>query len=101
MIRIQPSSSDQERVLVGSDLADPAAARREVEAWVAANQYRLARGARPLAFFEDGMLVREWVLAERAPQQRRVLSPLESLMNFWRRVPELTSDYDLLEDRAA
>jgi hypothetical protein len=68
MIRVQPSSSHRDRVLVGSDLCDPAAARHEVNVWLAANGYFVPECSRLLSVFEDGVLVREWTLAERYPQ---------------------------------
>lgn len=69
MVLVKPSSTYQHQMLVGSDLLDSAAARREVEAWLAENDYRIPAHSRPLSVFEDGIFVREWVLAQRNTDQ--------------------------------
>ena len=64
MIRIQPSATSRHRMLIGSDLKDRAAARREVNAWIASNHCCVPKNARHLSVFEKGVLVREWLLVE-------------------------------------
>src|SRR5205809_634387 len=65
MIRTQPSSSGSNQVLIGSDLKDRTAARREVDQWIARHRCRVTQSARHLSVFEKGIAVREWVLVER------------------------------------
>jgi hypothetical protein len=65
MIRIQPSSSGSNHILIGSDLKDRGAARREVDQWIAGHRCRVAKTARHLSVFDKGVAVREWVLVER------------------------------------
>lgn len=72
MIRTQHSLAAPDKMLVGSDLPSRLAARRELEQWIGARGYRLARaGARRLSVFEQGALVREWMIVERAPARKR------------------------------
>ena len=80
MVKVQPSSASEERVLIGSDQTDREAARQEIDAWVTANHYRVDRKARPLAFYEDGVLVREWLVAER--DTKHSVSFLSSFFGF-------------------
>ena len=68
MVLVKPSSTYQHQMLVGSDLLDSAAARREVESWLTENDFRIPANARPLSVFEDGVFIREWVLAERTTE---------------------------------
>ena len=82
MIRVQPTSSSGNRFLIGSDSTDPSAARREVEIWIAENNCCLPRTARHLSVFEQGKLVREWVLVERLPEP--VSFPIEPTNAFRR-----------------
>lgn len=82
MVRIQRSEACPDKMLVGSDLPDSRAAWRELEVWVEQNGYSLSRNARHLSVFEQGNLVREWVVVERAAQRRRLPFGL-----FARRVP--------------
>ena len=70
MVRIQKSEACPDKMLVGSDLPDSRAAWRELEVWVEQNGYCLSRNARHLSVFEQGTLVREWVVVERAAQRR-------------------------------
>jgi hypothetical protein len=84
MIRIQPTSSDENRILVGSDLKDPDAAQSEISEWVNANNCRLPDNPRRLAVYEDGMLVREWVLVERCVESNRSVGQ-EMFGKLWQR----------------
>ena len=68
MVRVQRSEAYPDKILIGSDLPSSLAARRELERWVKQNGYRLSRGARHLSVFENGALVREWMVVERAPE---------------------------------
>jgi hypothetical protein len=65
MIRIQPTSSDSDRLLIGSDLTDTQAAYAEMDEWIQNNNCRVPENPRRLSVFEDGVLVREWMLVER------------------------------------
>lgn len=65
MIRIQPTSSDTNRLLIGSDLEDVEAADAEVNEWIANNNCRVPETPRRLSVYEDGVLVREWMLVEK------------------------------------
>ncbi|MDX1932302.1 MAG: hypothetical protein SFU56_06830 [Capsulimonadales bacterium] len=67
MIRVQPTTANGNRLLIGSDLKDAADARREVEEWMHRNHCVLPANARHLTVFENGVVVREWVLVERVP----------------------------------
>jgi len=82
MIRIQPSSSGSNHILIGSDLKDRGAARQEVDQWIAGHRCRVAKTARHLSVFDKGVPVREWVLVERLaepePQVTQV-TPLAQL----------------------
>ena len=69
MIRIQPSAAGSHRMLIGSDLQDRSAARREVDGWIARVQCHVPKNARHLSVFENGVLIREWVLVERRPER--------------------------------
>lgn len=71
MVRIQQASACPEKLLIGSDLPNALAARRELEQWAASNGYRLPKRARQLSVFENGTLVREWVLVENEPRPNR------------------------------
>lgn len=80
MVLVQPPSSsvhDGQRFLIASDLADPQAARRELEEWAHEKGYCLPADARRLSVFEHGVLVREWVLVETSsvPRQERKSVP--------------------------
>jgi hypothetical protein len=86
MIRVQPTSSGEDQLLVGSDLTDPAAARGEVEDWVARNGYQIPLNARQLSIFENGILIREWVLVEAKEEPARL--PASPFTRFWRRPAE-------------
>jgi hypothetical protein len=90
MIRVQPTSSGEDQLLVGSDLEDPAAARAEVEEWVSRNNYSIPRNTRQLSVFENGVLVREWVLVE-AKQETAQRLPSGPFARFWRRPAEAKS----------
>ena len=70
MVRIQQPFARPDTLLIGSDLPDARAAHRELEAWSARNGYRLSPCAPPLAVFEGGTLVREWVLVELLPRRK-------------------------------
>jgi hypothetical protein len=61
---------DGGKLLIGSDLPDRLAARRELECWAAENGYHLPRDARQLSVFDQGTLVREWVVVEALPGRR-------------------------------
>jgi hypothetical protein len=65
MIRIQPTSSDSDRLLIGSDLADSDAACAEIDEWIKDNNCRVPETPRRLSVYEDGVLIREWMLVER------------------------------------
>lgn len=84
MIRIQPTSSDENRILVGSDLKDPDAAQSEISEWVNSNNCRMPDNPRRLAVYEDGMLVREWVLVERCVEPSRNMGQ-EMFGKLWQR----------------
>ncbi len=72
MVRVQHSQACPGKLLIGSDLPSLLAARRELEQWVAESGYRVSRaGPRHLSVFEDGALVREWVVVESAPARNR------------------------------
>jgi hypothetical protein len=86
MIRVQPTSSGEDQLLVGSDLADPADARAEVEEWVARNGYQIPKNTRQLSIFENGVLIREWVLVEAKQEPARL--PASPFSRFWRRPAE-------------
>jgi hypothetical protein len=79
-------------MLIGSDLKDRAAARREVDNWIAQHRCRVPDDARHLSVFENGVLVREWVLVERHPDP---LTPAP------RPLPYRRSDIILLHPNAA
>ena len=97
MIRVQPTSSGEDQLLVGSDLIDPAAARGEVEEWVARNGYLIPKNTRQLSIFENGVLVREWVLVE-AKQEIAPRLPASPFSRFWRRPAEQTAVADASEN---
>jgi hypothetical protein len=80
MVLVKPSSTYPDRLLVGSDLADPEEARREVETWLTENEYHVPRNARQLSVFQEGVFVREWVLAERLEVQP---TPIASPFARW------------------
>ena len=84
MIRIQPTSNDSERLLIGSDLDDPEAANCEIENWVKDNNCRVPENPRRLAVYEHGVLIREWVLVERA-QEAAQDNTSHLFMKFWQR----------------
>lgn len=86
MIRVQPTSSGEDQLLVGSDLTDPSDARAEVEEWVARNGYQIPKNTRQLSIFENGVLIREWVLVEAKQEPTRL--PASPFTRFWRRTAE-------------
>ena len=71
MVRTQRPSIYENKLLVGSDLADPGAARRELEQWVRDKGYHLPAEPRQFSVFDQGMLVREWVLVDMLPESKR------------------------------
>ena len=84
MIRIQPTSSDSDRLLIGSDLDNAEEANVEIENWVKENNCRVPETPRRLAVYEHGVLVREWVLVERAQEvTQNITSHL--FHKFWQR----------------
>jgi hypothetical protein len=106
MIRIHPSSSGSNQILIGSDLKDRAAARREVDQWIARHRCRVPENARHLSVFDKGVPVREWVLVERIgepvpqsmqqPQLSRLprpcLPPLKCRTAFAPMLPTIRTD---------
>ncbi|GAB4458640.1 MAG: hypothetical protein OHK0029_20160 [Armatimonadaceae bacterium] len=92
MIRVQPTSSDSQRFLIGSDLSDTTDAAQEVQTWLEHNGCVIPDSSRRLAVYEDGILVREWVLAERVAQTQEVpvADPMAAgnsnlFLRFWQR----------------
>lgn len=88
MIRIQPTTANVTRMLIGSDLPDAEAARLEVEEWVEQNNWSLPEDARQLTVFENGVAVREWLLVER-PMTTVIVAPepdQSGLVPFWRNI---------------
>ena len=71
MVRTQRTLTCSDKLLIGSDLPDAPAARRELEQWVERNGYYLPKDAPHLSVFEHGALVREWVLVESRPARKR------------------------------
>jgi hypothetical protein len=55
-------------MLIGSDLKDRSAARREVDGWITRHHCHVPKNARHLSVFENGVLIREWVLVEGRPE---------------------------------
>lgn len=85
MVLVLPSSTCPDRVLIGSDRDDPIAARREVDTWLAENRHYVPRTARHLSVFEDGVFVREWVVAERPQEEESSGTPLANLGRLFHR----------------
>lgn len=52
-------------MLIGSDLSDPSAARREVAQWASTHGWRVPRRGLRLAVIRDGAPVQEWFVGER------------------------------------
>jgi|GEM_PF-3647056 hypothetical protein len=85
MIRIQPTTSDSNLFLIGSDLTESSAAAQEIGLWIEENNCRLPENPRRLSVYEDGILVREWVLVERCPEAMRQEVTPKLFMKFWQR----------------
>lgn len=82
MVRVQHSQACPDKLLIGSDLPCRLAARRELEQWAVESGHRVSRsGPRQLSVFEEGALVREWVVVESAPKRKR-FSPFAFLRRF-------------------
>ena len=78
MIRVEYPANQADKLLIGSDLPTATAARFELSEWSKRNGYRQARDARSLSVYEQGTLVREWMLVERRAE-RKPLFPFNPL----------------------
>ena len=75
MIMTQPFAAQRNKMMVASDLSDTGAAQAEMADWFQANGYRPVCRQGPIFVYEDGVVVREWTLAEPLPMLARLRLP--------------------------